>query len=187
MKLLNKLNSLYKREIESKPKKRFHLVFGLFLINLLLFGYFGVFVGLKSLVKKADLKKEYKVAISNMKDNTDKVDLLGSFLETDVKVVFVNKAIADDKDIQNYLESFVEASSKKGFIVKKFNVDNTRSDNSISISAVLEGNTAKTSDLLFAIEHLDRLTTVTDTKVVISKTDTPLLSEVVINLRIFTL
>lgn len=187
MKFLNKLNSFYKRELESKPKKRFRIILSLFLINLILFGYFGIYVGINSSSKKADLKQEYKVAIQNMKKNTDTVLLLEPLLQKNAGVEVINTAISDDKDIQDYLESFIKISAEQQFVIEKFDVDSSYNNGEILIRTTTTGTITKIPDFLFAIENLERLTLIEDVTIKSDVDADPFFSKIVINLKIFTL
>ncbi len=155
------LRSSYRREGASHPNRKLKLFLIIFLFNIIVFGYFGVFRGVTSIVRKRELIEQYVEMNRNLEANFATVQLLEPFVKGGKGAFFVHDAITDEPQTVEYLEELVKQTGRQGFILEKFSVKRELlSEGEIEIRVSFLGNENRSFDLLNAIESFDRLTKV---------------------------
>lgn len=158
--LFSKLQSVYSREIGTRPKKKAMLYFLIFVANFILFGFFGVYRGYISYDKKRALLNEYYEILTNLEKNIEQINVLEPYLADNEAIDFINKAVPLGPRSQDYLEEFVKVTSKNGYTVVRFVVVDYKNGDTVSIEVNLLGDHSKSAKLIEDLEALTRLTTI---------------------------
>lgn len=165
------------REIDTKPVRKIALYTGLFLLNLLLVGYFGLYKGYTSFVKKRAFYQSAQQTASQLKTNIAIVDEIEPYVLDNQGVKFIDFAIPDKGDFSSYVRDVSLLAASHGFTVESMSYSGFQvGDPRLSVSFVARGPSENIVRLIRDLEEIDRLTTVTDISVRPKSTRDPTMS-----------
>ncbi len=155
MSLTNTFPAFYEREVESKPNRKLAIFSAFLVLNIVLFGYFGVFKGYQAISAKRQLIKEYGEISKNLARNLDRATILEPYLDKNRGVEFVREAIPVGGNEHAYLETLVFVAGEQGFVVKSVNFTGGE-EGVYELDIQLVGDEQKLADLFTAIEKTKR-------------------------------
>ncbi|MBI2414303.1 hypothetical protein HYV31_00455 [candidate division WWE3 bacterium] len=154
----SKFLATYEREIENKPLN--NVIFTSALATILIFVslLFGIKPASENLAKNIKYKKELLNIERIMLEKNRKTEGGEILLRDNGEGVFVlNKKLPFKVDFDKFLEEFIMATSKSGFIVNRVNLIGVEKGE-ISISVELVGSLLQLPEMVEAVEQMERFT-----------------------------
>lgn len=153
----DKYETIYKREVLSKPKKQMELYILLTIAVLVGFGVFGIRPTLRALLQK----NRYTGELKDLKEGLEsKKELLIESEKTlanmESQIDILNQVMPKTDDTEDYLTNFVQACAQNGYIVTTFHA--TKRNDEIEIRTKLTGSYTNISQLMIDLEKSDRIT-----------------------------
>ncbi|EKE00045.1 MAG: hypothetical protein ACD_22C00100G0009 [uncultured bacterium] len=168
------------------PKKALKVYLLVAFVDLIVFGFFGMYLSLASYGRKnAEYIKEFANRRSLQQTKVFLVDSSKTIESLAPQLVKLDEAIPDESDIHSYLSSVVAVASANGFIVYEYGQasDNFPKEGATLLRIVLRGNADNADKVIDFIETSSRLASIESLTIDRSGST----NETVISLRLFSL
>ncbi|MBT6401082.1 hypothetical protein HN803_06255 [candidate division WWE3 bacterium] len=162
VRLPDDFGAVYQREVASKADNKAKVFLTGAFITVIIFLIFGIrplsittAQNGKVLRELKTIEKGLEVKLAKIDDGTIKIENLKS------KIKLLNKRVAPDILLEDYLEEFVLGAAKSGFVVQRFRQVDSPGD-AIPLEIELVGNIKSLPKLIQTIENSTRFTEITN-------------------------
>lgn len=182
----NKIEAYVQREFASKAIRLSQAYFIITLFNLVVFGYFGLYRGIKLYNEKRNFLELLDSTETNMIKNIETIDIARPYVTDNAGVKRINNAIPDYNSDSEYLRQLVDAFSSSNFGLTRFVSSPGNNSSEIFVNLNGTGSERGLSLLLDSLQTLPRFTRITDIQIQASSTS-PGMVNVRINAKIYVL
>jgi Tfp pilus assembly protein PilO len=157
--------SVIKRELASKPENQALAFAVLFVLNLIIFGYFGVYKGVKSYRQKSSQLSEYTTAIENLEMNKKVLVDFEPYIQNNPGVEAISKAVPVDPTNSEFLREFSSTFVTNGFALERVTVNPVAGADKIKITSEDQGTISEFADLIQDLESMERFISIKGVRV----------------------
>lgn len=151
------IESYIAREIDSKPQNQAIILLVLFVVNLSVFGFFGIFKGYRSFSEKRNVLVEYKTVETNLRSNLDVIEKFEPYIKGNRGLEFLDIAVPSSPSNSDFLQELARVCSRNGFILDRGNFSEPNELGNQLVIVNLSGRIEDLPDLLQDMEAMTRI------------------------------
>lgn len=163
---VDNIDSYISREIDSKPENQALIFTIILVINLIAFGYFGVYRGYKLYQSKVTHLNELVAIQENLENNLATINKYEPFVENNSGVAAIQRAIPIEPTNSEFLRDISTLYSVNGYALQRISVGKLNGNvGTTTVSTQSSGNLLRLPDLVSALESMERFASIQNIRI----------------------